>query len=204
MLYKRPSPAKVSIEPIRGPLILSRILGGDRRSQAPQIKGLSRMNICLSCDGRTWHAQRKSGDRHQHVPANDNGPRRSTIITVLNRKTVQRQRGQQQMSKLMQSAPSADRTPRVHPRPVLSAQLCASLWTCRAAQRKWRCSDCATFRDKYSRMNGILGFAANWFCLAHGVAVRAPMARTHPCHCTDERRLHADQRTRGGIHGKRS
>ena len=29
-------------------------------------------------------------------------------------------------------------------------------------------------------MNGIHGFAANWSCLAYGVAVSAPMTRTHP------------------------
>jgi len=36
------------------------------------------------------------------TPANDDGPRRSAIITVRDRKTVQRQREQQQMAKLMQ------------------------------------------------------------------------------------------------------
>ena len=35
-------------------------------------------------------------------PANDDGPRRSAIVTVRDRKPVQRQREQQQMAKLMQ------------------------------------------------------------------------------------------------------
>ena len=34
-------------------------------------------------------------------PANDDGPRKSAIVTVPDRKTVQRQREQQQMAKLM-------------------------------------------------------------------------------------------------------
>jgi hypothetical protein len=99
--YKRP-PGKRKPVAIEGPRIVAidpktRAAKGSRRpsegttaaGQLPRLETAERTQSTMA---------RTAG--HHHDPANDD--RKSVIVTVRDRKTVQRQREQQQMAKLMQ------------------------------------------------------------------------------------------------------